>query len=72
MVISARSLSEVEGRIANFNFGPAHPALSNIARVTGDKYAGRQIDPYNFAPRVGFAYSLSVGPCCAAPTGFTM
>ena len=52
-------LTEVEGRIANFNFDPANPALSNIARVTGDKYAGRQIDPYNFAPRLGFAYSLT-------------
>ena len=52
-------LTEVEGRIANYNFDPNNPALSNIANVTGDKYAGRKGDPYNFAPRVGFAYSLS-------------
>jgi hypothetical protein len=52
-------LTEVEGRIANYNFSPTDPALSNIANVTGDKYAGRKDDPYNFAPRIGFAYSLT-------------
>jgi outer membrane receptor protein involved in Fe transport len=51
-------LTEVEGRIANYNFSATDPALSSIANVTGDKYAGRKDDPANFAPRVGFAYSL--------------
>jgi hypothetical protein len=52
-------VTEVEGRIANYNFSPTDPALSNIANVTGDKYAGRTIDPYNFAPRIGAAYSVT-------------
>jgi hypothetical protein len=52
-------LTEVKGRISNYNFSPTDPALGNIANVTGDKYAGREGDPYNFAPRVGFAYSLT-------------
>jgi hypothetical protein len=51
-------LTEVAGRIANFNFSATDPALSLIAR-NGDKYAGRTIDPLNLAPRVGFAYSLT-------------
>jgi len=58
-------LTEVEGRIANYNFSSTDPALSNIANVTGDKYAGRKIDPHNFAPRVGLAYSLT-------PSGHTV
>ncbi|HJZ99862.1 MAG TPA: TonB-dependent receptor, partial [Candidatus Solibacter sp.] len=52
-------VTEVEGRIANFNFSRTDPALSLIANVTGDKYVGRTIDPYNFAPRIGFAYGLT-------------
>lgn len=51
-------LTEAAGRIANFNFDPANPALSLIAR-NGDEHAGRKTDPRNFAPRVGFAYSLT-------------
>src|SRR5260370_32141265 len=51
-------LTEVEGRIANYNFSSTDPALSLIAS-RGDKYAGREVDPKNFAPRLGFAYNLS-------------
>lgn len=52
-------LTEVAGRLANFNFDPADPAPSLIPALGGDKYAGRAKDNNNFAPRVGFAYSLT-------------
>lgn len=51
-------LTEVAGRLANFNFDPQNPAPSLIPALGGDKYAGRSLDNNNFAPRVGFAYSL--------------
>ncbi len=49
-------LKEVAGRIANFNFSPTDPALSLIG--TKDPTVGRTFDKGNFAPRIGFAYSL--------------
>lgn len=52
-------LTEVAGRLSNFNFDPKNPAPSLIPALGGDKYAGRSVDPNNFAPRVGFAYSLT-------------
>lgn len=52
-------LTEQYGRLANFNFDPSNPAVSLIPANGGDKYAGRSVDRNNFAPRVGFAYSLS-------------
>ena len=52
-------LTEVKGRLANFNFDPADPAVSLIPALGGDKYAGRSVDKNNFAPRVGFAYALT-------------
>ena len=52
-------LTEVKGRLANFNFDPVNPAVSLIPALGGDKYAGRSVDKNNFAPRVGFAYSLT-------------
>ena len=52
-------LTEVAGRLANFNFDPANPAPSLIPALGGDKYAGRKRDNNNLAPRVGFAYSLT-------------
>jgi hypothetical protein len=53
-------LTEVAGRLANFNFDPANPAVSLIPALgTTDQYAGRKVDTNNFAPRVGFAYLLS-------------
>jgi hypothetical protein len=51
-------LTEAAGRLANFNFDPVNPAVSLIPAMGGDKYAGRSVDNNNFAPRVGFAYSL--------------
>lgn len=52
-------LTEVAGRLSNFNFDPVNPAPNLIPALGGDKYAGRSVDPNNFAPRVGFAYSLT-------------
>ena len=53
-------LTEAAGRLANFNFDPANPAVSLIpAMGLSDEYAGRTVDTDNFAPRVGFAYSLT-------------
>lgn len=52
-------LTEVAGRLANFNFDPADPAPSLIPALGGDKYAGRKTDNNNLAPRIGFAYSLT-------------
>jgi hypothetical protein len=52
-------LTEVAGRLSNFNFDPNNPAPSLIPALGGDKYAGRKTDPNNFAPRVGFAYQLT-------------
>lgn len=52
-------LTEVAGRLANFNFDPANPAPSLIPALGGDKYAGRKLDNNNLAPRVGFAYSVT-------------
>jgi hypothetical protein len=52
-------LTEVAGRLSNFNFDPSNPAPNLIPALgLGDKYAGRKVDKNNFAPRVGFAYSL--------------
>jgi len=51
-------LTEVAGRLSNFNFDAADPAVSIIPALGGDKYAGRKVDPNNLAPRVGFAYGL--------------
>lgn len=50
-------LTEVKGRLANFNFDPANPAVNLIPAIDGDKYAGRSVDNNNFAPRFGFAYN---------------
>ena len=53
-------LTEVAGRLANFNFSLTNPAVSLIPALhEGDQYAGRSIDPLNFAPRIGFAYTLT-------------
>jgi len=52
-------LTEVAGRLANFNFDPANPAPNLIPALGSDKYAGRKTDNNNLAPRVGFAYLLS-------------
>ncbi len=52
-------LTEVAGRLANYNFDPQNPAPSIIPALGGDKYAGRKLDNNNFAPRVGFAYSVT-------------
>src|SRR5262249_7193593 len=53
-------LTEVAGRLANFNFSAADPAVSLIPALgKSDKYAGRKVDPKDFAPRIGFAYSLT-------------
>ena len=52
-------LTEVAGRLANFNFDPVNPAVSKIPALGGDKYAGRSVDNNNFAPRLGFAYDLT-------------
>ena len=52
-------LTEVAGRLANFNFDPTNPAVSLIPALGGDKYAGRKVDNNNFAPRLGFAYDVT-------------
>ncbi len=52
-------LTEVAGRMANFNFDRSNPAPNLIPALGADKYAGRRIDPNNFAPRVGFAYDVT-------------
>ena len=52
-------LTEVAGRLANFNFDPVNPAVSLIPAIGGSKYAGRSVDKNNFAPRVGFAYDVT-------------
>jgi hypothetical protein len=53
-------LTEVAGRLANFNFNPADPAVSLIPAIgQSDEYAGRKVDRNNFAPRIGFAYTLT-------------
>lgn len=52
-------LTEAAGRLANFNFDQANPAVTLIPALGGDQYAGRSVDRNNFAPRVGFAYNLS-------------
>lgn len=52
-------LTEVKGRLANFNFDPVNPAVDLIPAIDGKKYAGRSVDKNNFAPRVGFAYALN-------------
>lgn len=48
-------LTEVAGRIANFNFSPTNPALSLLG--SNDPTVGRTFDKSNLAPRFGFAYS---------------
>lgn len=52
-------LTEVGGRLANFNFDRANPAPNLIPALGGDKYAGRSQDLNNFAPRLGFAYDVT-------------
>lgn len=52
-------LTEVGGRLANFNFDPANPAVDLIPALGKDKYAGRKVDKNNFAPRAGFAYDVT-------------
>lgn len=52
-------LTEVAGRLANFNFDPANPSVNLIPALGGDKYAGRKVDRNNFAPRIGFAYDIT-------------
>ena len=52
-------LTEVAGRLANFNFDPINPAVSQIPALGGNKYAGRSVDKNNFAPRLGFAYDAT-------------
>ncbi|MBY0506664.1 MAG: carboxypeptidase-like regulatory domain-containing protein [Bryobacteraceae bacterium] len=52
-------LTEVAGRLANYNFDPTNPAPSLIPALGGDKYAGRKTDNNNLAPRLGFAYQLT-------------
>jgi hypothetical protein len=53
-------LTEVAGRLANFNFSPTDPAVSLIPALgQSDDYAGRTVDTNNFGPRIGFAYTLT-------------
>ncbi|MFN7939472.1 MAG: TonB-dependent receptor [Bryobacteraceae bacterium] len=51
-------LTEVAGRLSNFNFDPVDPAPNLIPALGSDKYAGRKTDNNNLAPRVGFAYQM--------------